>query len=46
MPDVREALIAQGTEPIGGSPAEFRRYVEGEIVKWTKVAKAANVQLD
>jgi tripartite-type tricarboxylate transporter receptor subunit TctC len=46
MPDVRDALLAQGTEPIGSSPTEFRTYVEGEIAKWTKVANAANVHLD
>ena len=46
MPEVRDALRAQGTEPIGSTPDEFRRYVEGEIEKWTKVARAANVRLD
>jgi tripartite-type tricarboxylate transporter receptor subunit TctC len=46
MPDVREALIAQGSEPVGSGPAEFRKWVEGEIAKWTKVANAANVRLD
>lgn len=46
LPDVRDGLIAQGTEPIGSAPAAFRAYVEGEIAKWTKVAQAANVRLD
>ncbi len=45
MPDVREKLIAQGTEPVGAPPAEFRKFMEGEIAKWTKVARAAKVQL-
>lgn len=45
MPDVREKLVAQGTEPVGAPPAEFRKFMEGEIAKWTKVARAAKVQL-
>ncbi len=45
MPDVREKLIAQGTEPVGAPPAEFRKFMEEEIAKWTKVARAAKVQL-
>lgn len=45
MPDVREKLIAQGTDPVGSPPAELRRFIESEIEKWTKVARAAKVQL-
>lgn len=46
MPDISENLRAQGSEPVGSSPEEFRRYIEAEIEKWTKVAQAAKVQLD
>lgn len=46
MPDISSSLRAQGTEPVGSSPEEFRRYIEDEIEKWTKVARAAKVQLD
>ena len=45
MPDVRRMLVAQGTEPVAAPPAEFRRFVEAEIEKWTRVARAANVRL-
>ena len=45
-PDIREALIAQGSDPVGSSPAQFRAYVEAEITKWTQVARRANVRLD
>ncbi len=45
MPDVREKLLAQGTEPVGAPPAAFRAFMEGEIAKWTKVARAAKVTL-
>lgn len=45
LPDVREKLLAQGTVPAGGPPADLRRFMEAEIEKWTKVARAANVKL-
>lgn len=45
MPDVREKLQAQGTEPVGGSAAELRQFQAGEIDKWTKVARTAKVAL-
>lgn len=45
MPEVRDKLIAQGTDPVAAPPAEFRRFIEAEIEKWTKVARAAKVQL-
>lgn len=45
LPDVRDKLQAQGTLPVGGSPADLRKFQEAEIEKWTKVARAAKVQL-
>jgi len=45
MPEVRDKLVAQGTEPVGAPPAQFRAFMEGEIAKWTKVARAAKVSL-
>ena len=45
MPDVREKLMAQGTDPVGSPPAESRSFIENEIEKWTKVARRAKVQL-
>ncbi len=45
LPDVRDKLVAQGTQPAGGSPADLRQFMESEIQKWTKVARAAKVQL-
>lgn len=46
LPDIRDRLVALGTEPVGDTPAQFRSFVEGEIDKWTKVAGAAKIRLD
>ena len=45
MPDVREKLQAQGTQPVGGSPADLKQFQHDEIQKWTKVARTAKVAL-
>jgi len=39
MPDVRERLLGGGLDPVGGTPEEFGRFIRGEIVKWSKIAK-------
>ena len=45
-PDMRERLIAQGAEPLGGSPADLRKYLADEISKWGKVIRDAGIQAD
>ncbi|MCC6531609.1 MAG: tripartite tricarboxylate transporter substrate binding protein [Burkholderiales bacterium] len=32
--DVRSRMSAIGAQPGGGSPADFRRFIEAEVVKW------------
>ncbi|HKA40904.1 MAG TPA: tripartite tricarboxylate transporter substrate binding protein [Burkholderiales bacterium] len=44
LPDVREKLIAQGAEPLTGTPARMGDFVRSEIAKWGKVAKAAGLR--
>jgi len=43
-----EALLAQfktmGYEPLGGSAADFSRYIDAELKKWTAAAEAAGVR--
>ena len=45
-PDMRDRLIAQGAEPLGGSPADLRQYLAGEISKWGKVIREAGIKAD
>ena len=45
-PDMRERLIKQGAEPLGGSPEELRQYLAGEISKWGKVIREAGIKAD
>ena len=46
LPDMQERLQALGAEVVGSSPAEFANYLETEIARWSKVARAAGVKLD
>ena len=38
-PALRDKLIAGGLDPMGGTPAQFSRFIDSEITKWTKIAK-------
>ena len=44
LPEVRRVLTEQGYEPIAGTAAEFGRFTETEIAKWTKVTTAAGLR--
>ncbi len=45
MPDVNSRLSDLGAEPVGSTAAEFDAHIKSEIVKWAKVIKDANVEL-
>jgi len=45
LPDVNERLSGLGAQPVGGTPAEFAAFIQSETVKWAKVIKDANVEL-
>ena len=38
-PEVRRRLDAEGAVPVGNSPEEFSKFVQGEIQRWAKVVK-------
>jgi len=44
--DIQEALIRQGMDPTGSTPAEFDAYLRSEIAKWTRVAREAKIKPD
>jgi tripartite-type tricarboxylate transporter receptor subunit TctC len=46
LPDVKEKLEAMGVDPVGNTSEEYRRVIAADIVKWTAVAKAANIKAD
>ncbi|HEY2926037.1 tripartite tricarboxylate transporter substrate binding protein BugE [Piscinibacter sp.] len=45
-PDVRAQLAAQGVEPLGNTPEEFKAQISREIAKMKVVAKTAKIEIE
>jgi tripartite-type tricarboxylate transporter receptor subunit TctC len=44
--DIKEKMEAQGAEPVGNSPEEFRSFVKSEIDKWEQVIVKSGAKMD
>ncbi len=44
-PEVKEAWVKQGAEPMIMTPAEFDKYLRGDIDKWAKVIQTAGIKV-
>jgi tripartite-type tricarboxylate transporter receptor subunit TctC len=45
-PAIRDKLLAQGSEGVGGTPEALAKIVGSELLKWAKLAKEANIKAD
>jgi tripartite-type tricarboxylate transporter receptor subunit TctC len=45
-PDVRERIVADGSEPAGTSPEDFRQFMLADLAKWAKLVKESGAKLD
>jgi len=45
-PEVKEKLVAQGTDPVGSTPEEFGAFMKAETAKWARVIREANIRAD
>lgn len=43
-PAVRQHLVSQGLQPMGGTPAQFGSFIERETRKWSEIIKAADIK--
>lgn len=43
---IRDKLLAQGSEGVGGTPEELGKVVSTELARWGKLAKDANIKVD
>ena len=43
LPEFVEQLAVQGGEPMGGTPAEARRYTQAEIERWLNLIQKTNI---
>jgi tripartite-type tricarboxylate transporter receptor subunit TctC len=44
LPDVRARLLSLGFDPVGSTPTEFRKQIDFELEKWTKLIQSANIK--
>ena len=44
--EIKEKLLAQGSEAVGGNPELLTRTVKSELGKWAKLAKDANIKAE
>jgi tripartite-type tricarboxylate transporter receptor subunit TctC len=42
--EVREKLLAQGVEPVGGTPQEFAAFLNNETALWAKVIRSSGLK--
>jgi len=46
QPDVTAAILADGAEPVGNTPEEFRKYMLADLAKWAKLVKESGAKLN
>lgn len=44
--EIKEKLLAQGSEGVGGTPEALARVVDAELVRWARLAKDAAIKAD
>jgi tripartite-type tricarboxylate transporter receptor subunit TctC len=45
-PDIRDRIVADGSEPAGTTPDEFRLFMLADLAKWAKLVKESGAKLD
>jgi tripartite-type tricarboxylate transporter receptor subunit TctC len=45
-PDVAERLSADGGEPVGSTPQEFRQFLAAEVLVWRKLVREQGIKVD
>ena len=43
-PEVKDRLVADGSETVGGTPAEFERHIRNELERFRKVIREAGIR--
>ena len=45
-PELKERLSGEALDPMPMTPADFGRYIRDDIAKWTRLAKAKNIEIE
>ena len=46
QPDVKSRIESDGSQPVGSSPEEFRRFMRADMDKWAKLVKESGAKLE
>jgi tripartite-type tricarboxylate transporter receptor subunit TctC len=46
QPEVKQLWASQGATPMVMTPAQFDKYIDGDIAKWAHVIKSAKIKVD
>jgi tripartite-type tricarboxylate transporter receptor subunit TctC len=46
LPEVRSRIAADGAEPVGSAPSEFREFMAADLAKWAKLVKESGAKLE
>jgi len=46
LPEVREAILKQGADPVGGTPEAFAAKVKNDIATWQSVIEASGIKVE
>jgi tripartite-type tricarboxylate transporter receptor subunit TctC len=46
QPDIRDRLLADGSDPVGSTPEAFAAFLRSEMLKWGKVVKESGARPD
>jgi tripartite-type tricarboxylate transporter receptor subunit TctC len=45
-PELKEKMSVEAVEPMPMTPDQFAQYIKADLVRWTKLAKDRNIELD
>jgi tripartite-type tricarboxylate transporter receptor subunit TctC len=46
LPDIRQRIMDLGADVIASSPQEFSAYIRSEVARWSKVIRAAGIEVN
>lgn len=45
-PETRQRITADGSEPVGSTPEQFRKFLHADLAKWAKIVKESGAKVD
>lgn len=45
-PGIRDRILSDGSEPVGSSPEQFRKFLLADLAKWARVVKESGAKVE